>query len=192
MSQKASSLCSSVRWSSVLSTPQSYSIRCAHSASSVSGTRKGLDSGTSSVHPGFGSGQSPPYRASGGKGERKRVGGVPAVPRPATQTCVAGSLRSGGNMYKLLRLGFVVASLALPPLVAGCASHPRTGGTDGGNYPDGTAYRTEPPVVEHQTTTTETTSAGGCGGVLSCTVDVTGEVVALPFRAVGGLLSAIF
>jgi len=95
-------------------------------------------------------------------------------------------------MCKLLRLGFVVASLALPPLVAGCASHTRTVRTDVVTYPDGTGYRTAPPVVERQTTTTETTSAGGCGGVLSCTVDVTGEVVALPFRAVGGLLSAIF
>jgi hypothetical protein len=95
-------------------------------------------------------------------------------------------------MYKVLRLGFVVAGLALPPLLAGCASHTRTVKTDVATYPEGTVYHAEPPVVEHQTTTTETTSAGGCGGVLSCTVDVTGQVVALPFRAVGGLLNAIF
>jgi hypothetical protein len=32
----------------------------------------------------------------------------------------------------------------------------------------------------------------GCGGILSCTVDGVGFLVALPFKLVGGLLSAIF
>ena len=95
-------------------------------------------------------------------------------------------------MYKILQLGFIIGSLAVLPLATGCASHTRTVRTDVVTYPEGTVHHSEPSVVEHQTTTTETASTGGCGGVLSCTVDVTGEVIALPFRAVGGLLSAIF
>jgi hypothetical protein len=76
--------------------------------------------------------------------------------------------------------------------VMGCAAHTRTVRTDVVTAPADPVYSPAPTVVEHQTTTTETTSSGGCGGVLSCTVDVTGEVIALPFRAVGGLVSAIF
>lgn len=95
-------------------------------------------------------------------------------------------------MSKILQLGFMIGSLAVLPFVTGCASHTRTVRTDVVTYPEGTAYHAEPAVVERQTTTTETAEAGGCGGLLSCTVDVTGEVIALPFRAVGGVLGAIF
>ncbi|HEV8711672.1 MAG TPA: hypothetical protein VGX03_02450 [Candidatus Binatia bacterium] len=94
-------------------------------------------------------------------------------------------------MYKVLQLGFIVGSLAILPFATGCG-HTRTVRTDVVTYPEGSVYRAEPSVVEHHTTTTETADTGGCGGVLSCTVDVTGEVIALPFRAVGGLLGAIF
>lgn len=49
----------------------------------------------------------------------------------------------------------------------------------------------EPVTVErHTTTTSESTTEDT--GVLSSTVNVIGEVIALPFRAVGGLLRAIF
>ncbi len=55
-----------------------------------------------------------------------------------------------------------------------------------------TFHPTEKTVVEKETTTeTEAQSAGG-GGVLSTTVDVVGEILALPFRIVAGLLRAIF
>lgn len=57
---------------------------------------------------------------------------------------------------------------------------------------------TEEPIDEHTTkiesttnTSTETTTEE-CGGVLSCTVDAIGTVIALPFRAVGALIGAIF
>lgn len=48
----------------------------------------------------------------------------------------------------------------------------------------------EPVTVERETTTrTDTTQDTG---VLSGTVNVVGEVLSLPFRAVGGLIRAIF
>ena len=48
----------------------------------------------------------------------------------------------------------------------------------------------EPITVEKRTTTTESTTEDT--GVLSGTVNVIGEVISLPFRAVGGLVRAIF
>jgi hypothetical protein len=66
-------------------------------------------------------------------------------------------------------------------LGAGCATHSRTVTTETRDYPSAVETRTE--------TTTQTSESGG---VLSGTVDVVGEVISLPFRAVGGLLRAIF
>jgi hypothetical protein len=48
----------------------------------------------------------------------------------------------------------------------------------------------EPVRVERETTTTTDTTQDT--GVLSGTVNVVGEVISLPFRAVGGLIRAIF
>lgn len=64
----------------------------------------------------------------------------------------------------------------------GCSSHSRTVTTETREYPSAVETRTE--------TTTETQSDSG--GVLSSTVDVVGDVLSLPFRAVGGLLRGIF
>jgi hypothetical protein len=64
----------------------------------------------------------------------------------------------------------------------GCSTHSRTVTTETREYPPSVEQRTE--------TTTETRSESG--GVLSSTVDVVGEVIALPFRAVGGLIRGIF
>lgn len=49
----------------------------------------------------------------------------------------------------------------------------------------------EPVAVERQTTET-TTTEGQSVGLLSGAVHVAGQVLALPFRAVGGLISSIF
>ena len=49
----------------------------------------------------------------------------------------------------------------------------------------------EPVTVERQTTTTRTDATEDTG-VVSGTVNVIGEVISLPFRAVGGLVRAIF
>ncbi len=55
-----------------------------------------------------------------------------------------------------------------------------------------TAYPAGETTVQKETTVTTTPAPESSGGVLSGTVNVVGEVLALPFRAVGGLLSAIF
>lgn len=69
----------------------------------------------------------------------------------------------------------------------GCASNVKTVRTETTHYPT-----TAPTVVEKETTVTTTEPAESSGGVVSGTVNVIGEVIALPFRAVGGLLSVIF
>jgi hypothetical protein len=46
--------------------------------------------------------------------------------------------------------------------------------------------------VETKSETTTTETSDDSGGVLSSTVDVVGEVLSWPFRAVGGLLRGIF
>jgi hypothetical protein len=93
-------------------------------------------------------------------------------------------------MYKVLQRGFILSGLIILFCATGCASHSRTVRTDVVTTPEGRVYSSEPVVVEHKTEVVE--EKGGCGGLLSCTVDVAGEVVALPFRSVGGVLSAIF
>jgi hypothetical protein len=87
-----------------------------------------------------------------------------------------------------LRLFIAVSCVAASSFVLGCASH-RTVRTESTTYPESAPA---PVVVERQTTTTTTTDAGSNGGVLSSTVNVVGEVIALPFRAVGAVVSAIF
>ena len=85
---------------------------------------------------------------------------------------------------------FVKLSLLLFFVVfmgVGCASTTKTVRTETMHSP-----ATAPTVTERETTVTETQSPESSGGVLSGTVNVVGEVVALPFRAVGGVLSAIF
>ena len=52
--------------------------------------------------------------------------------------------------------------------------------------------RTGEPVTVEKRTTTTTEDTTGDTGVLSGTVNVIGEVISLPFRAVGGLVRAIF
>ena len=86
------------------------------------------------------------------------------------------------NYGKLLIIAFFLLSVG-----AGCASQTKTVRTETTSYPTAA-----PPVAERETTVTTTSSPGSSGGVLSSTVDVVGEVLALPFRAVGSVLSAVF
>ena len=83
------------------------------------------------------------------------------------------------NLFLALSLFVVVG--------AGCASNTQTVRTERSMYRSG-----EPTVVERETTVKTTETQERSGGVLSSTVNVVGEVIALPFRAVGGLVSAIF
>ena len=50
---------------------------------------------------------------------------------------------------------------------------------------------TDQVVVEEQTTVTEQ-EVDTCDGIVSCTVDFAGDVIAFPFRLIGGLFKVIF
>ena len=78
-----------------------------------------------------------------------------------------------------------LVSLTLVAALAGCSTHRTT--TQEVTYDQRTG---EPVTVERKTTTT--TESSDDTGVLSGTVNVIGEVISLPFRAVGGLVRAIF
>ena len=75
-------------------------------------------------------------------------------------------------------------SLMLVVGLAGCSTHRST--------PHDVVYdsRTGEPVTVERETTTTTDSTDT--GVVSGAVNVVGEVISLPFRAVGGLVRAIF
>lgn len=82
-----------------------------------------------------------------------------------------------GKISRLLVIAFLLS------VGSGCATQTRTVTTETRDVPSST-------VVETKTETTETKSESG--GVLSSTVDVVGEVLSLPFRAVGALIRGIF
>lgn len=86
-------------------------------------------------------------------------------------------------MHKSANLLFSLVLVA--GLAAGCSTQRTT--TQEVAYDRRTG---EPVTVEKQTTTT--TDSTEDTGVLSGTVNVIGEVISLPFRAVGGLVRAIF
>ena len=88
----------------------------------------------------------------------------------------------------------VVACLVGLTLGPGCASRTRTVTTEQRVHsPAAGAQQTTPPVtVEKETTTTVTTIRDEPRGVLSTTVHIVGEILALPFRLIGGLLRLIF
>jgi type IV pilus biogenesis protein CpaD/CtpE len=79
----------------------------------------------------------------------------------------------------------LVVGLFLIAALAGCSTHRTT--TREIAYDRRTG---EPVTVEQHTSTT--TDSSGDTGVVSGTVNVIGEVISLPFRAVGGLVRAIF
>ena len=91
-------------------------------------------------------------------------------------------------MARLLNL---LLTLALIASVAIACSTRTTDSTDTVQYTQEYRHAAEPVTVERHSTTTET-STNEDSGVVSGTVNVIGEVLALPFRAVGGLIRALF
>ncbi len=93
-----------------------------------------------------------------------------------------------------------VSRVALAGLVAvsvawGCARQTKTVRTEATvRYPVDTTQRTtEDVVVEKQTiTTTTSVPSRQPRGVLSTAIHVVGEIFALPFRLIGGLIRLIF
>ncbi len=88
-------------------------------------------------------------------------------------------------MHRSLHI-FLTLSLCAT-LSAGCSSTTRTVRTETDTYRPG-----EPTVTERETTVTTDSDEGSHSGLLSGTVNAAGEVIALPFRAVGGLIRVIF
>jgi hypothetical protein len=85
-------------------------------------------------------------------------------------------------MLKSARLLLIILTLSLG---AACSTQTKTVSTETREYPSN-------QVVETKSETTTTETSDDSGGVLSSTVDVVGEVLSWPFRAVGGLLRGIF
>ena len=84
-----------------------------------------------------------------------------------------------------MRSRLVLALIFAANIAEGCSTHRTV--TNEVTYDDRTG---RPVTVERETRTTETGTEDD--GVLSGTVNAVGEVISLPFRAVGGLLRAIF
>jgi hypothetical protein len=81
-------------------------------------------------------------------------------------------------------------------IISGCSSTTTTKTTTVSTEPAYNSsvhpeYRAEPVVKTTETVETEETSTS-CGGIIGCTVEVVGTVLALPFRAVGLLIDVIF
>ena len=79
----------------------------------------------------------------------------------------------------------ITGCVLLISLGVGCSTQTKTITTETRQYP-------ADATVETRTETSTTETRGESGGVLSSTVDVVGDVLSLPFRAVGGLLRGIF
>lgn len=99
--------------------------------------------------------------------------------------------RRAARMMALFGLAVVLAA----PAGAGCARRTTTVKTETVQPAAPAAEGTTTPAVaapatKTTTETTETTSDSG--GVVSSTIDVVGEVLALPFRLIAGLITFIF
>lgn len=104
---------------------------------------------------------------------------------------------------EIMRQSIFVWPVLLVVLILGigCVTHSRTVTTESARYSSstvppsdnlapGSSNRTE---SERETSSkTETESSGESTGLLSGTVRVVGQALALPFRFVGGLIGAIF
>jgi hypothetical protein len=101
------------------------------------------------------------------------------------------------RIERFLRLGIKIALISVVALGPGCATQSATTKSETiATYPESGAVEAEQSpgqsvVVEKETTTT-TETKDEPQGVLSTTVNVVGEIIALPFRIVGGLIRAIF
>ena len=85
------------------------------------------------------------------------------------------------------KIGYLLISGIL--FTSACSTQSRTVRTE--SYETSRDYATGPVVKRTETTETEKSSTES-GGVISGTVDIVGKTLALPFRAVGGLIDLAF
>ena len=84
-----------------------------------------------------------------------------------------------------MRLQAALVAVLIGAGALGCAETTRVERTTRtSTAPDGT-----PVVVEEEKTISD---SDGCNGVLSCTVDFAGTVIAFPFKLIGAVVGAIF
>jgi len=101
-----------------------------------------------------------------------------------------------GQMLRRVTEGIFITLLSLS-ILSGCSTQSaRTVETEKTVHyaADTDSVQPQPVVTEKQTTKTQekTTSEGQSVGLLSGTVHVVGEVIALPFRAAAGLITLAF
>jgi|LQYC01.1.fsa_nt_gi hypothetical protein len=101
------------------------------------------------------------------------------------------------RMERFFRLGILIALISVFVFEPGCATQSATTKSETiTTYPEsdivGTEQLTGQSVVVEKKTTTTTETKDEPQGVLSTTVNIVGEAIALPFRIVGGLIRAIF
>ena len=88
-------------------------------------------------------------------------------------------------------LGYLLLSGCL--LVSACSTQSKTVKTDSyETTQDNTVGGTNGAVVQKSTATETENSSTESGGIISGTVDIIGKTLALPFRAVGGLIDLAF
>ena len=84
----------------------------------------------------------------------------------------------------------ILSTLVSLVVFTGCATQTRTVRTETTYEPAPAAYSAQ--STTRTTTETHTETQQESGGILSGAVDVVGKTIALPFRAVGGLVDLIF
>lgn len=99
--------------------------------------------------------------------------------------------RIGGRRPIMKAMGFLLLSGLL--LTSACSTQSRTVKTESyeTTQDNSTAGANGAMVKKSETTETEKSSTQS-GGVISGTVDIVGKTLALPFRAVGGLIDLVF
>ncbi len=81
----------------------------------------------------------------------------------------------------------VLSTLLLCGLSSTACSSSKTVRTETSTSNDGVVHTEKETTVE-----SSDNHSNSCAGVLSCTVDILGEIIAFPFKAVGALVGAIF
>ncbi len=90
-------------------------------------------------------------------------------------------------MKSFWRLFVVIMSVSCFPL-SSCSSNRSTVTTETRSVGSEGNEKVEVTKTEENTDK----ESNSCAGVLSCTVDFLGDVIAFPFRLVGGLVQAVF
>lgn len=93
--------------------------------------------------------------------------------------------------FQACALAFTLMIYAAPLTMSGCANS-KTVRTEEETRTVSSAGDSTTTRETRETEVSDDRSSGGCSGVLSCTLDVVGNIIALPFRLVGGLIDFLF